>query len=49
MGWLRKQYVDVVKALKEGDEEVRRQTQYDKISKGKYNETYKHIKKEILT
>ena len=37
----------MVKTLKEKDKEVQKQTQYNKIRKGQYNERYKHIKTEI--
>ena len=41
---LRERTVNVVKTLKEKDEEVQKQAQYNKIRKGKYNERYKRVK-----
>ena len=44
---LRERNVNVVKTLKEKVKEVQKQTQYNKIRKGQYNERYRHIKTEI--
>ena len=38
---LRERNVNVVKTLKAKDKEVQKQTQYNKIRKGQYNESYK--------
>ena len=43
----RERNVNVVKTLKEKDKKVQKQTQYNKIRKGQYNEKYEHIKTEI--
>ena len=47
MDQLRERNEGVMKTLKEKDKEVQKQTQYNKIRKGKCNERYKHIKTEI--
>ena len=44
---LRERNVNVVKAPKEKDKEVQKQTQYNKTRKEKCKEKYKHIENEI--